>query len=388
LLVDPSLVTAPYDAALDAGLREAGVRTTWAVRPVRKGDRRELPEPVVDEMFYRKSEKLAKLPRRLRSLAKGLEHVAGLFALARRVAATRPDVVHFQWLVVPWLDALAIAFLRQRVPVVVTVHDTTPWNGDRSKRLQTWGADWPLRLADKLIVHTRGGKNALVERGFDAERVAVIPHGPLSLKSELGPASRRTDGRWTFVVFGEIKPYKGVDVLVEAVGLLSDELRGRSRVVIAGRPLMDLEPIRARIRELGLEEVVEIRPRRHTEDEMAELFHAADCFLFPYRRIDASGVYFLVKSFPKWLIASNVGIFAEDLEDGVRGMLVPPEDPRALASAMTLALTLRYRPVGLNTDHDWQSIGVATRSVYGEARDRRARATWTAPAEALDGGNP
>ena len=138
---------------------------------------------------------------------------------------------------------------------------------------------------------------------------------------------------------------------------------------------MDLEPAFTRIAELGLQQTIEVRAHRHSEQEMAELFQAADCFVFPYRQIDASGVYFLVKSLPKWLIASRVGIFEEDLQDGVRGTLVPPEDPRALAAAMTLTLALRYQPTGLTTEEDWASIGAQTRNVYSEsvsAREQRA----------------
>ncbi len=52
---------------------------------------------------------------------------------------------------------------------------------------------------------------------------------------------------------------------------------------------------------------------------MADLFADTDCFVFPYRQIDASGVYFLTKSLNKWTIATRVGIFAEDFQDGAQG---------------------------------------------------------------------
>jgi len=60
---------------------------------------------------------------------------------------------------------------------------------------------------------------------------------------------------------------------------------------------MDLAPIEARIAALGLGDVIELRPQRQSEQEMAALFVEADCFLFPYLQIDASGVWFLTKSF-------------------------------------------------------------------------------------------
>ena len=48
LLVDPSLFTAPYYAALTQGLLAAGVEVTWATRPTRRGDRQETPIERVD----------------------------------------------------------------------------------------------------------------------------------------------------------------------------------------------------------------------------------------------------------------------------------------------------------------------------------------------------
>lgn len=378
LLVDPSLFTAPYDAALTEGLLAAGVQPTWAVRPVRRGDRSELPEAHVDAFFYKRVDEATALPRPLRAVAKGLAHVAGLLALCGRVLARRPDVVHFQWIVVPPLDALALLFLRTRCPVVLTVHDTVPFNGERISLLQTLGFDLPIRLADRVIVHTQAGRERLVARGVPAAKVAVIPHGPLRLQVEPSPqAEARRDGRWTFVLFGEIKPYKGLDLLIEAAARLPAELRRQARFIVAGRPRMDLAPLQARLAELGLGDCFELQLQRLSEPEMADLFSVADAFVFPYRQIDASGVYFLVKSLGKWMIASRVGIFAEDLQDGTHGRLVPPEDIDALAAALADNLAARARPAPLGAGGTWAGIGAATRALYQQAIDARTGAVGT-----------
>jgi glycosyltransferase involved in cell wall biosynthesis len=371
VVVDPSLFTAPYDGALSRALATAGVHSRWAVRPVRPGDRRELPEAQSDEIFYRKTDRLTGVPQALRALFKGVSHVLGLAALVRRVIATRPDVVHFQWLIVPPLDTLALLVIRRFCPVVVTVHDSLPYNGDRSKRWQALAADLPLRLADRLIVLARSARERLVARGISAEKISVIPHGPMPLPEI--PPGRATprDPRFTFVLFGELKTYKGIDVLVEAMGLLPPVLREQARIIVAGRPLMSLEEIAARIDALGLGANVELRPRRLSELEMAELFGAADCIVFPYRQIDASGVYYQAKSTSKWLIASRLGIFAEDMTEGARGALVPPEDPAALAGALAFAIVNRPVATGSTTDTSWEDIGRSTRAAYRKAAARR-----------------
>ncbi len=369
LLVDPSLFTAPYDAALTTGLVTAGVNVMWATRPTRHGDRQELPIERTDPFFYRRIDDASWLPARLKPIAKGVAHLSGLMALMRRVLQRRPDVVHFQWIVLPPLDVAAMALIRRWRPLVLTVHDTVPFNGQKMSWLQRIGHDAPMRCAHRLIVHTRSGRQALIDRGVPAVKIAVIPHGPLSLAVQI-PASAvvaPVDGRWTFLLFGEIKPYKGLDLLIEAVARLPEPVRLQTRVVVAGRPRMDIEPLLARIDELGVRAQFDIRPQRQSEEEMAHLFSQADAFVFPYRQIDASGVYFLVKSLGKWLIASNVGIFAEDIQPGVEGVLIPSEDIDALAAALQSAVLERPRREPEAVSDSWATIGQQTRSLYVQA---------------------
>lgn len=373
LLVDPSLFTPPYDAALNQGLRAAGVETTWAVRKVRPGDREELSGSGVDAFFYRRSDGLATWPPRLRSLAKGLEHIAGLGQLVSRVVSRRPDVVHFQWAVLPVLDAAAMALIRLRSPVVFTVHDTVPYNGERISWLQNFAVDVPARVADAVIVHTRAARETLVRRGIAEEKIRVVPHGPLELPTRPSANAARADARYTFVLFGELKHYKGVDLLVEAAGRLSAEARAAARFVVAGRPRMDLGPVYERIRALGLEGTVEIREGRLSEQEMTDLFTAADAFVLPYRQIDASSVFYLLRPFGKWMVASRVGVFADELGDE-HGELVPPGEAPALAAALERAVLARKAPAAPpSASSSWAEIGRATVAAYASARARRLR---------------
>jgi len=367
LLVDPSLFTAPYDAALTDGLIAAGVEPMWATRPTRRGDRQELPPARADAFFYRRTDDATWLPGVLKPIAKGIAHLAGLATLLSKVRTMQPDVVHVQWIVVPPLDVLAMALLRRWRPLVLTVHDTVPFNGQKMSLMQRLGHDWPTRLAHKLVVHTRSGRQALIARGVPAEKIAVIPHGPLRLAVPTPPPAAERDPRWTFVLFGEVKPYKGLDVLIDAYAALPAELRQQARVIVAGRPRMDIAPLLERIAALGLAPHFDLRLQRQSDEQMATLFAQADCFVFPYRQIDASGVYFLVKSFGAWLIASRVGIFADEIEHGVDGALVPSEDAAALTLALRDAIERRppRRPVALADS--WSGIGQATRALYQQA---------------------
>lgn len=370
VLVDPSLFTGPYDAALTGGLAAVHVHPLWVTRPTRRGDDQEIPTQYAAPIFYTRTD-TAGVPAPLRPVLKGVAHAFGLARLIALIARYRPDVVHVQWTVVPLLDAVAIWLLRRRYPVLLTVHDPVPFNGQRLPLLQRLGFDLPIRLAHRVIVHTRSGQRTLVARGIDPAKIAVVAHGVLPLRARPRRQTPR-DTRWTFVLFGELKPYKGLDLLVEALALLRPEVRQQARVIVAGRARMPLADIEARIAALALEDAIELRPERLSEQAMADLFACTDCFVFPYREIDASGVYFLVKGLGKWLIASRVGIFAEDLREAAAGTLVPSGDVHALAAALEHAILERPAHQPTAATDSWLEIARSTRALYEEVLQERA----------------
>ena len=363
VLVDPSRFTVPYDAQLSEGLMQAEIKPVWSLRPLRAGESEELPLDAARPTFYRRSDRPDGPLRLVRGPLKALAHLVGLWRLSRLARETRADIIHFQWTVLPVFDAAAIWFLRRRYGLLLTVHDSVPFNGQRMPFFQRFMYDLPIKLVDKVIVHTAAAQRALTLRGIDDANITVIPHGPLKLRAVALPAGIR-DSRWTFAMFGKIKPYKGLDILIEAIARAADGLRGRARFVVAGAAHMDIGAMRARIDKLGIADLLELRLGYLSDQDLAALFEEADTFLFPYRQIDASGAYYMAKPQAKWIIASRVGVFAEVLEDGRDGALVPPEDPVALSRALLQAVEARPAPRAGSQDASWKTIGLSTATLY------------------------
>jgi glycosyltransferase involved in cell wall biosynthesis len=361
LMVDPSLFTAPYDEALVEALRAQGQEVMLLGRAPRAG------EPPVRvpfrPAFYRRFDGAPRRWGPAGQALKGMEHLIGGLRLAR--ARAMPALLHFQWLPFPLADAIVLRLAARSGPVVVTVHDTVPFNGVPTSPLQRLGVAAALRAAGRLIVHTESGRARLTAAGLDGRRIRVIPHGPLA---GAGAARRGGgDGRWTVVAFGRMRPYKGLDLLVDAVARLAPPARAELRVIVAGEPMMDLAPLRAATSAAGLAQSVELRPGRLDDAGMAELFQEADAFVFPHREVEASGVFFLVQGLGRWVIASRIGAFAEALEDGASGRLVPPGDAARLAEALAEGVRRRPRPSAMPRTADWQTIASATLATYAEA---------------------
>lgn len=288
--------------------------------------------------------------------------------LPRLVADESVDIVHFQWLLVPLIDRAAIRRLRRHCPVVVTVHDTEPFNGKAVSAAQRAGLLAAYDAADRIIVHRPAGRELLSARGLDGDRISVVPHGLLS-KRRVTPNDREP-GRWRILLIGKLQHYKGVDLLIEAIGRLDQSVRDQLSITIAGEPIIPIPPLAERIRTLGLPpELVDLRPRQLQQAEFDALIDAADAFVFPYRSIEASGVLFSVLSANRWIIASNIGAFADLLGDGAAGTLVPPGDPDALAEAIAASIGRHPKRDPGQTVPGWRQIGAMTRDVYCEAAD-------------------
>jgi glycosyltransferase involved in cell wall biosynthesis len=362
LQVDPSLFTAPYDAALSGGLAANDVAPVWATRGLRTGEEDLLSAFAVDRFFYPLTDGARRRTSRWARALKGLEHGMGLRRLVRQ--AIGQDVVHFQWAPLPPLDRRAIAHIRRSRPVVMTVHDIKPFNGRPVSALQVQGYEAVLAEADHLIVHTAEGRDALIARGLPADRVSIVPHGLLPLMA-CPPESREPGARWRVVLFGRLQAYKGADLLVEALGRIDPATRERLEVIVAGEPQTPIDPIRERARELGLGLEFGLRDRRLSEVEMSALLRSADAFVFPYRSIDASGVLHLVAELDRWLIASDLGAFRAMLGGAPgAGALVPAENVDALASAIAASIGRRPTQRPAIDVPSWAEIGARTRAIY------------------------
>ena len=186
-----------------------------------------------------------------------------------------------------------------------------------------------LDRMDALVVHTRAGAELLTARhGVPAERVRTIPHGAfehLTRQPDEAPLPqelRAVEGP-VVLCFGVVRPYKGVDVLLEAFRDVDAELW------VVGRPLGESME---RLQRLAPPGRVRFVPRYVSDRELPAYFRRADLLVLPHRRVDVSGVLFAGLAFGKPMVLSDVGGFRDVAEEHGAGRLVPPEDPEALGA--------------------------------------------------------
>ena len=362
-VVDPSAFTPPYDHALCRALGHAGARVTLVTSQFPYGA---VPGPegyAIEHGFYRRSRGAAgSWQRRAGKLA---AHVPDMRRLRR--TARDADVVHFQWLTVQPLD---LHLLPRDRPVVLTAHDVLPREGqDVRRRAQAR----LYRRVDAVVVHSEHGRRRLVERlDVDPERVHVIPHGAFrhltTIERAALPEPLPAVKRPVVLFFGLLRPYKSVDVLLDAWRRIADVHDGvpPAELWVVGLPKMDVRPLKA-----AAPPGVRFVDRFVTDPEAAAFFDRADVVVLPYREIDQSGVLFTALAFGRPLVLSDVGGFPEVAAEGA-AELVPAGDAAALATALDRLLGDRARQRALAAraaelaagPYSWDAVGRAHLRLY------------------------
>jgi glycosyltransferase involved in cell wall biosynthesis len=310
VIADPPAYTPPYDRSLSAALARAGAEVELVTSRFRFGSVATPEGYTAREWFYPLSSRMG--GNRVRLAVKALEHPVGM----ARLAFSKPDVVHVQWLGAPELDRW---LFRPRRPAVLTAHDVIP------RRTISKTSLWRALFArfERVVVHSERGRGQLVDFGLDDEKVAVIGH-PV-FRSEV---DRRDDGR-TALCLGLIRPYKGTEDAVEAVLGVAD-----ARLLVAGDPRVPLDGLQ---RTAG--ERAEWRLGYLPDTELRRALSEATVALFPYRaEIDVSGALLQVLGAGVPAVVYDIGGLGEVVGRFGAGAVVEAGDTAAMSHALASLL--------------------------------------------------
>ncbi|HEY7590841.1 MAG TPA: glycosyltransferase [Candidatus Limnocylindrales bacterium] len=230
--------------------------------------------------------------------------------------------------------------------IVWTVHNTLPHDA----RMPAMEAALQQAIVDRAaVVHVLSANTpAAVGEWFSIpqERVLHVPHpsyvgayvdtiSPEAARWELGVPA----GDTVYALLGAIKPYKGLDQMLDAFDAAIDRGRGTRRLIVAGGPSRDPE-VDAFLERCLLHPFVSLHARKIPGDDMQLFLRAADIAVMPYLRSLNSGVLMLALSFGLPVVAPAVGAMAETITPRI-GRTFVPGDRESLTDALLAADALR-----------------------------------------------
>jgi len=308
--------------------------------------------------------------------------------IVRHAREYRPAVIHAASNYVNGL-ASVMAARELGIPSVYEVRGL--WEVTRGSRDPAWGAgeefEFMARMeadaakgADRVLTITGALRDELIRRGVPAEKITVVPNGvdasrftpaprDNALSDHLGIGDRTVIG-----YVGSVLDYEGLDLLIEAAGMLHD--RGRRCCVLVVGDGPERSRLDGMAASRGLESMVHFTGRV-PHDDVAKYYSLIDIAPFPRLPLPVCEMVSPLKPFEamamaKTVVASDVAALSEIVVDGVTGRLHTKGDSRSLAEALDDLLVDRRtcRTLGeagrswVESERSWSSLSGSVGALY------------------------
>jgi glycosyltransferase involved in cell wall biosynthesis len=295
----------------------------------------------------------------------------------------KPDVVIFQWWTGTVLHsylALALIARLRGATVIVEFHEVLDTAEERIPLVRIYVrliAPLFVGLASGFVIHSEADRRPLEERYHLGRRpCVVIPHGPFDhhvQSSAIGDGKASIErlappAAVNMLFFGLIRPFKGLEDLVEAFDGLSDDEVGDYWLTVVGETWEGWDLPIERIGASRHRDRITLVNRWVDDADVSAYFAAADAVVLPYHRSSASAPASEAMSHGLPLIITAVGGLPAAVEGYDGAILVPPRDVAALREAIRRLPPLlgqRY-----SDPHTWVRTVDAYDDLFGRIRTR------------------
>jgi glycosyltransferase involved in cell wall biosynthesis len=289
----------------------------------------------------------------------------------------RGDIVHLQWWSIPvapiYLVLLFVLKLRKK-KIIFTIHNNVPHESSPVDKILTKAV---LRFGDKYIIHSKANIEGLLRRFGVPEASVHEVHMPVHEMYGGGDGDRnlaRTEigiplEAKVVLSFGNLREYKGIDVLISAFSFLVKELPA-AHLLIVGQAWGDWDRYGDTVLDLNLRDNVTTVLEYVPMSEVEKYFSASDLVALPYKEFDAqSGVGNIALSFGLPLVVTRVGGLPDLVND--ERAIVEPNDVKSLATAIKEILRNQRLYTKLCEDsetlrkkYSWSAAIESTLSIY------------------------
>lgn len=297
---------------------------------------------------------------------------------------TRGQLLHAQWWsppLIPVYLTICLIYKIRKKPVVITVHNVVSHD---KKPVYELCSRILFKLGDHFIVHSKSNRDLMSKLyGIHKSRVTQIHHGPLKFRNDnnISCEDARTKLGLTpqnrvVLIFGAIRPYKGVDIALRAFAGVVKEIP-EARLIIAGKLWESWDRYDRIIKEKDIDVFIKKHLHYIDTDEVGEYFTASDLIILPYLRFDSqSGVGATALAFRKPVIVTKTGGLPELVMDHKN--VVPSGDVDALSSRIIYCLGNRsvlermsHESGKIAEGMSWDKVAADTVDIYRKLINRK-----------------
>jgi glycosyltransferase involved in cell wall biosynthesis len=276
---------------------------------------------------------------------------------ANALASLKPDAVimtmnsPFAW---PFIRALQSRGLK----VIYIAHDAEPHPGDYAATWQRMTQDLLIKSADRVVTLSSNVSRRLAERiPPSSSKISMIPlEAVYPTKRPLLPDRQSADEPVRLLFYGRLLPYKGLDLLAQALHPLRNDPRWQ--LTLAGSGPLELELRRA----FSQWSQVDLELGWISDERTADLFSSHHLLLCPYREASQSGVIAEALSWAMPSLVMPAGALPEQIGHGAAGLIAQTGDAEGFRRVLVSVLE---RPESLAA----LSYGAAT--LLAERRDKK-----------------
>jgi glycosyltransferase involved in cell wall biosynthesis len=277
-------------------------------------------------------------------MKRGVPDPRAMLGLIKELRSFQPDIVHCH---MPQANLLARAVRPfQPFPVLIsTLHNLTMEriNGGSGRFLEL-AHSWTERYCDLTTVICTPAVKSYIDCGaVDAKKIAVMYNGVNTQTFTSDPLTRRQirrdlqlEDKFTWLAIGRFERAKAYPNLIRAFAQAARGSKRELTLLICGRGSLE-EEVRAQVRACGLQDLVKFLGVRR---DIPAVMNAADGFVMSSYLEGLPMVLLQASSVGMPIVTTDVGGNAEVVIDGVNGLVVPPGDDAALATAMKRILDL------------------------------------------------
>lgn len=314
---------------------------------------------------------------KFKRILRALEVVINYLFVLVYLTFKRPNVLHVQWL--PFVEFMAgersyLMLLKKWVPgikVFFTAHNIYPHNlnGEKKsayvKRFLSLGD-----CIDGYLVHLNSAKIELSEEfNIPSEKIFVAYHGIYVAENYIPKEPSVPKAVKEVIMYGFQNRYKGADILINAIELLSEDYKCKLKARIVGLATdKDLySNYYEKAKALNIEWINDFV----SDATLYDYIGKSDLILLPYRKISQSGVLLLALSFRKPILTSDLPSFKETLEGYPEDYFFESGDPLSLSNMLKRFIDGEINIdkqmcviEKLNDKYSWNNTAISTINAY------------------------